>query len=136
LDVELCSRCLEEDRNAGVPQLLERSDVRSWRVVLDLGSEGRAHLLVRPLDAALGERRPKPGHRVDQGDESSVRVDRDRVQIAQLTHCHSAHWTVARPRKRAETERIAALARGRAPRAASARKNGNTTSPKRGSDKG
>src|SRR5439155_18781019 len=52
----------------------------------------------------------------------------------QATHCQSAHWTVTTPSRRALTATIAVWSRGRPPRAASARKNGKTTSPKRGSE--
>src|SRR5439155_22053298 len=73
---------------------------------------------------------------VDDREQCAVRVERDAVEIRSphATHCQSAHWVTAMPSNKALHATIAVWTRGRPPSTASARKNGNTTRPKRGSD--
>ncbi len=104
-------------------------------VVRDLGGESSGDLFVGALDASRSKQFPERGHRVGELDQRPERVDRDRLDAAQATHCQSAHWTTATPSSRALTATIAACKRGRPPPSdASARKKGKTTSPNRGID--
>src|SRR5919204_527655 len=106
-------------------------DVRC--VVAAFRLERRAHLLVRTgMTGCLSQR----GEGIDQPDERPERVDRDRVELRerQLTHCQRDHCTTATPSSMALVATIALWMRGRPPTDASARKNGKSTSPKRGSE--
>ena len=111
--------------------------MRAVAVVAGLHGERGRNLLRRPLDAPCAERPPERRGRIAHGDERAVRVDRDGVEVGrrQATHCHSAHCDTATPSMIALTPTIAVWTRGRPPRAASARKKGKTTRPKRGSER-
>src|SRR5204862_7410079 len=95
------------------------------------------HVLTRPLDALRSQGLMQRVDRVAQRQRRPEGVDRDRVEVGrrQATHCHSAHCDTATPSMIALTPTIAVWTRGRPPRAASARKKGKTTRPKRGSER-
>src|SRR5438477_3054474 len=103
----------------------------------NLGAKAGQDSVAVPGNATRGQRGRQLGHRIDEGDERPVGVDRDRVELvrAQATHCHNAHCTTATPSRSELQATMAVWARGRpVVIAASARKSGKITSPKRGSD--
>src|SRR5438128_3040960 len=136
--VEVGSEVLEEHRRAVASEegeaRLVGALVRALAVVAGFDGERVGDLLACPLDSALPKRAVERGARIAERDERPVRVDRDGVELRrrQATHCHSAHCEAETPSMIALTPTIAVCTRGRPPRAASARKNGKTTTPKRG----
>ena len=130
---------LEEDADALPLQsrqaLLVVSLACARSVVRDLGLEAGQDCFGGPLDSTLREGARQRGNRIGERDECSMRIERDRIEVAGLhaTHCHSAHCTTAMPRNSAPQATTALCKRGLAAVSdASARKSGKMTSPKRG----
>src|SRR5215211_1959938 len=113
---------------------------------LDRGADGDVPL-VRGVRVRRSLRQaPGPVHGREHGDE---REPRDQPRAVRVVGCrvdtrlglyatqfHSAHCVTKTPRRIALQPTMAACARAwRPPSQASARKNGNTTSPKRGSER-
>ena len=140
--IEVCADGLEEHVRAVALQACEPLFVvafpRVQRVVRHLGAKAGRDGATLADNSACGQRCRQFGHRIDEGDERPVRVDRDRVQLgrAQPTHCHNAHCTTATPSRSELHATRAVCARGRpVVIAASARNSGKITNPKRGSDR-